>query len=277
MGVPGTGTAVPGANPLVVCNAILPIQQGSNPDVQPEKARNLTLGVVVEPFRNASATIDYFNIKVTNSIGVLAQNAIFTNPAKYADLFVRNPDGSLAYVKDTTSNLGDLRTSGIDLGLQYVIPRTALGDFRFGLDGTYVTRFETQNEKDGAWISNLGRFGSIGSGNVSSSPTYTFRWKHTARISWSRGDWFSQLTNLYNTGYHDLNNVLPEYYRDIKPYSIWNFMLTYKGIPHTSVSLGVSNLFDTNPPVTNSNSTAYANNVSSPIGRAYNLRASYDF
>jgi iron complex outermembrane receptor protein len=39
----------------------------------------------------------------------------------------------------------------------------------------------------------------------------------------------------------------------------------------------VSNLFDTNPPVTNSNSTAYANNVSSPIGRAYNLRASYDF
>jgi iron complex outermembrane receptor protein len=277
VGVAGTGKAVAGANPLIVCNANLPIQQGSNPDVQPEKARNLTLGMVVEPFKNASVTIDYYDIKVTNSIGVLAQNAIFTNPVKYADLFVRNPDGSLAYVKDTTSNLGDLRTSGIDLGLQYVIPRTALGDFRFGLDGTYVTRFETQNEKGGAWISNLGRFGSIGSGNVSSSPTYTFRWKHTARISWSRGDWFSQLTNLYNTGYHDLNNVLPEYYRDIKPYSIWNFMLTYKGIPHTSVSLGVSNLFDTNPPVTNSNSTAYANNVSSPIGRAYNLRASYDF
>jgi iron complex outermembrane receptor protein len=277
MGVPGTGTAVPGANPLVVCNAILPIQQGSNPDVQPEKARNLTLGVVVEPFRNASVTVDYFNIKVTNSIGVLAQNAIFTNTTKYADLFVRNPDGSLAYVKDTTSNLGDLRTSGIDLGLAYAAPRTGMGDFRFGLDGTYVTRFETQNEKDGEWISNLGKFGSIGSGNVSSSPTYTFRWKHTARVSWSRGNWFSQLTNLYNTGYHDLNNVLPQYYRDIKPYSIWNLTLAYKGIPHTNVTFGVSNLFDTNPPVTNSNATAYANNVSSPIGRAFNLRASYDF
>jgi iron complex outermembrane receptor protein len=277
VGVPGTGRAVAGANPLIVCNAIMPIQQGSNPDVQPEKARNLTLGVVVEPFKNASATIDYYDIKVTNSIGVLAQNAIFTNPAKYADLFVRNPDGSLAYVKDTTSNLGDLRTSGIDLGLQYAVPRTALGDFRFGLDGTYVTKFETQNEPGGAWISNLGTFGSIGSGNVSSSPTYTFRWKHTARLSWSRANWFSQLTNLYNTGYHDLNNVLPQYHRDIKQYSIWNFTLAYKGIPHTNLTFGVSNLFDTNPPVTNSNATAYANNVSSPIGRAYNLRASYDF
>jgi len=277
VGVAGTGKAVAGANPLIVCNAIMPIQQGSNPDVQPEKARNLTLGVVVEPFRNASVTVDYFNIKVTNSIGVLAQNAIFTNPAKYASLFVRNPDGSLAYVQDTTANLGDLRTSGIDLGLQYALLHTALGDFRAGLDGTYVTRFETQNEKDGPWISNLGAFGSIGSGNVSSSPTYTFRWKHTARISWSRGDWFGQLTNFYNTGYHDLNNVLPQYYRDIKPYSIWNFTLDWKGIPHTNLMVGVSNLFNTNPPVTNSNSTAYANNVSSPIGRAYNLRASYDF
>lgn len=276
MGVPGTGTAVAGANPLVVCNAILPIQQGSNPDVQPEKARNLTLGMVVEPFRNASVSIDYYNIKVTNSIGVLAQNAIFTNTTKYADLFVRNPDGSLAYVKDLTSNLGDLRTSGIDLGLQYAIPRTAAGSFKFALDGTYVTKFETQNEKGGAWISNLGTFGSIGSGNVSMSPTYTFRWKHTARAMWNKADWFGQLTNLYNTGYHDLNNVLPQYRRDISPYSIWNLTVGYKGIRHTTVTFGVSNLADAKPPVTNSNPTAYANNVSSPIGRAFNLRVSYD-
>ncbi|QOL48965.1 TonB-dependent receptor plug domain-containing protein [Massilia litorea] len=276
MGVPGTGTAVAGANPLVVCNAILPIQQGSNPDVEPEKARNLTAGVVVEPIRNATVSVDWYDIRVRNSIGVLAQNAIFTNTAKYADLFVRNPDGSLAYVKDTTDNLGDLRTSGIDLGLQYKLPRNPLGDFRVGLEGTYVTRFQTQNEKGGEWISNLGRFGSIGSGNVSSAPTYTFRWKHTARLSWNRADWFGQLTNFYNTGYHDLNNVLPEFRRDISSYSIWNLTAGYKGIPHTTILVGVSNLADTRPPATNSNATGYANNVSSPIGRAWNLRLSYD-
>ncbi|GAB3456086.1 TonB-dependent receptor [Massilia terrae] len=277
VGVPGTGKAVAGANPLLVCNARLPIQNGSNPDVQPEKARNLTLGTVIEPFRNAALTFDYFNIKIKDSIGVLAQNAIFTNPAKYAYLFVRNPDGSLNYVKDTTMNLGDLRTSGIDVGMSYQIPRTAYGTFKFGLDGTYVTRFESQDEKDGPWVSNLGRFGSAGSGNVSSAPTYIFRWKHTVRLGWERGDWGANLTNFYNTGYHDLNNVLPQYYRDIKRYSIWNFTVSYKGIQHMNIVAGVSNLFDTNPPVTNSNATAYANNVSSPIGRAYNLRATYSF
>jgi iron complex outermembrane receptor protein len=276
-GLAGTGKAVPGANPLIVCNALLPVQQGSNPDVLPEKSRSLTLGVVVEPMRNMMLSLDYYNIHFRNSIGQLPQNAIFTNPAKYADLFVRNADGSLAYVKNTVMNLGDLRTSGVDVGFSYAFPRQPVGDFKIGLDGTYVNQFENQNEKDGVWISNLGRFGSVGSGNVSASPTYTFRWKHTLRLSWAKGDWFSQLTQNFNTGYHDLNNVAPEYFRDIKPYSVWNLTASYKGFQHITLTAGVSNLFDTDPPVTNSNSTAYANNIASPIGRAFNARLSYEF
>ena len=277
MGVPGTGKAVAGANPLTSCNANLPLQNGSNPDVQPEKSRNFTLGTVIEPLKNMSVSFDYYNIHVSDSIGSLAQNAIFTNTVKYADLFVRNPDGSLAYVKDITSNLGDLRTSGIDVGLSYAMPKTALGDFKVAMDGTYVTRFESQNEKNGPWISNLGTFGSNGSGTSTASPTYTFRWKHTLRLSWGRGDWFTQLTQAYNTGYHDLNAVLPQYYRDIDTYSVWNGTLSYKGFKHTNLTFGVSNLLNVNPPVTNSNSTGYANNIASPIGRAFNLRASIDF
>ncbi len=277
MGVPGTGKAVAGANPLVVCNTNLPLQNGSNPAVLPEKSRNFTVGTVIEPFANASVSLDYYNIHVSDTIGSLAQNAIFTNTTKYADLFVRNPDGSLAYVKDITSNLGDLRTSGIDVGLNYSLPRTAYGSFKLGMEGTYVTRFESQNEKDGPWISNLGTFGSNGSGTSTSSPTYTFRWKHTLRLSWSNGDWASQLTQAYNSAYHDLNAVLPQYYRDISTYAVWNATLSYKGFRHTNLTLGVSNLLDTRPPATNSNATGYANNIASPIGRAFNARLSYDF
>jgi iron complex outermembrane receptor protein len=74
-----------------------------------------------------------------------------------------------------------------------------------------------------------------------------------------------------------LNNVAPEYFRDIKPYSVWNLTASYKGFKHITLTAGVSNLFDTEPPVTNSNSTAYANNIASPIGRAFNARMSYEF
>ncbi len=247
MGVPGTGKAVAGANPLLVCNANLPVQQGSNPDVLPEKSRNLTLGMVVEPVKDLMVSLDYFNIQVSDSIGQLAQNAIFTNTTRYADLFVRKADGSLNYLKNTVMNLGDMRTSGVDLGINYAFPRSTAGEFKLGLEGTYVTKFENQNEKDGPWISNLGRFGSIGSGNVSSSPTYTFRWKHTLKLN-------------------------------ISTYSVWNAALAYKGLfKGVNLTVGVSNLFNTNPPITNSNATAYANNIASPIGRAYNARLSYDF
>jgi iron complex outermembrane receptor protein len=97
------------------------------------------------------------------------------------------------------------------------------------------------------------------------------------RLSWGLGNWFSQLTQNYNTSYHDLNAVLPQYYRDIEPYSVWNMTVSYKGIKHTNLTLGISNLLDVNPPVTNSNATAYANNIASPIGRAFNARLSYDF
>jgi iron complex outermembrane receptor protein len=277
MGVPGTGKAIAGANALISCNAQLPLQNGSNPEVQPEKSRNFTLGTVIEPMKNVSVSLDYYNIQVKDSIGSLAQNAIFTNTTKYANLFVRNADGSLAYVKDITSNLGDLRTSGIDVGLSYDLRKTSMGDFKVQMDGTYVTRFESQNEKGGAWISNLGTFGSNGSGTSTSSPTYTFRWKHTLRLSWAKGDWFTQLTQAYNTSYHDLNAVLPQYYRDIDSYSVWNGTVSYKGIKHTNLTFGVSNLFNVKPPATNSNSTGYANNISSPVGRAFNVRASYDF
>jgi iron complex outermembrane recepter protein len=276
-GVPGTGKAVAGTNPLIVCNANLPLQNGSNPEVLPEKARNLTLGMVLEPVKNMMVSFDYFDIAVKDAIGSLAQNAIFADTKRYADLFVRNPDGSLAYVKNITSNLGRLRTNGIDVTFSYALPRTSMGDFKIGLDGTRVLRFDSQNEKDGPWISNLGRFGSNGSGTSTSSPTYTFAWKHTLRLSWAKGDWFTQLTQAYNTKYQDLNAVLPQYYREIKPYTVWNSTVSYKGVKNTQITLGVSNLLDEDPPLTNSNATGYANNIASPIGRAFNVRVSHDF
>ena len=37
---------------------------GGNPALTPEKAKTQTIGVVVQPMRNLSATLDYFNIKV---------------------------------------------------------------------------------------------------------------------------------------------------------------------------------------------------------------------
>ncbi|MFX8817247.1 hypothetical protein ABTM85_20700, partial [Acinetobacter baumannii] len=77
--------------------------------------------------------------------------AIFADPVKYADKFVRNADGSLNYIITTQQNLGGIKTSGFDVGLSWVSPMTATGRFGFNIDGTYITDYKYQAEPDGDW------------------------------------------------------------------------------------------------------------------------------
>ena len=278
-GVAGTGKALPGLVASTVCNTTLPKQTGSNADLQPEKSKGYTFGLVVEPLKNLTVSADYWHIEMTDMLANLPEQVYFTNPQKYADLFVRNADGSLAFIKNVTMNLGGQKASGIDVSLAYAFPKTSAGNFKVKLDGTYLTQFDNQLEKDSPYVSNIGRFGAASNGTTSSMPIITFRWKHTLSLSWDRGDWASQLTQNFNTGYHDQNLVAPEYFRDIESYSIWNWTVNYRGFKSMAISAGISNLLNARPPVTNHNAYTYGylSSAASPVGRALNVRLSYDF
>ncbi|MFZ6814773.1 TonB-dependent receptor plug domain-containing protein [Undibacterium sp. Rencai35W] len=278
-GVAGTGKALPGLVASAVCNVALPRQTGSNPDLVPETSRGATLGLVVEPMKNFTASFDYWHIEMKDMLANLPEQVYFLNPTKYADLFVRNADGSLNYIKNITMNLGGQKASGIDVGLAYSIPKTAYGDFNFKLDGTYLTQFDNQLEKDSAYVSNIGRFGVASNGTTSSFPILTFRWKHTLAMRWSKGDWTAQLTENYNTGYHDQNLVAAQYFRDIEPYSVWNLTGTYRGFKNMTLAAGITNLLNVKPPLTNHSAYTYGylSSAASPIGRAFNARMTYNF
>ena len=71
---------------------------------------------------------------------------IFGDPVKYADKFVRNPDGSLNHVITTTQNLGTLSAAGVDISLAFRLPKTAWGNFGINLDGTYTSKYQQQLE-----------------------------------------------------------------------------------------------------------------------------------
>ena len=45
--------------------------QGGNPTLSPETGKSTTFGVVLTPTRNLSASIDYFEIKVDNQVGIV--------------------------------------------------------------------------------------------------------------------------------------------------------------------------------------------------------------
>jgi iron complex outermembrane receptor protein len=279
-GVSGTGTALPGFVSSEVCNVALPKQVGSNANLKPEKSRGFTLGVVMEPIKSMTLSLDYWNIRMKDMLANLPEQVYFQDPARYAELFVRNPDGTLAYINNTTMNLGGQKAAGIDVSATYRFPRSSTyGDFRVELDGTYLTKFDNQLFDGDEWVSNIGRFGNASNGTTSSFPIITYRWKHTLKFGWSKGDWTAQATQNYNSSYEDQNLVAQEYWRDINSYKPWNLTVGYKGIKNVQLIFGITNVFDSAPPVTNHSgySFGYLSSAANPIGRSYNLRATYNF
>ena len=89
--------------------------QGGNPLLQPEIATTKTLGLVFTPtfLRGFSATVDAFDIKVNNNIGVIGADTILTQCVNTVDPFFcgliqRDQFGSLwrtnnGFVIDTNS------------------------------------------------------------------------------------------------------------------------------------------------------------------------------
>lgn len=253
--------------------------QGGNKKLQPEKSNSFTLGMVVEPVKDVTASVDYFNIKIKNQISTVAEGDIFADPTKYAANFVRNPDGSLNYITDTNVNLGNVHTQGFDLGFAWRMPKTAWGNFGLSLDGTYITQYDYQSEAGGQYLNNL----AVYAGGVGTAGGVIFRWRHTATLNWNQGPWSAALQQVYTTGYRDQNgsNVVAAYKNhQVGSYTRYNLTSSYTGFKNLTLTAGIKNLFNTNPPGSNTTDNfqfGYDSRYSDVIGRAFFVRANYQF
>jgi iron complex outermembrane recepter protein len=259
---------------------------GGNKNLKPEKSKNVTLGLVFEPMPDFNAGIDLWWIALENQIGSLPDTTIFGNPAKYASLFHRAPDGSLSidgsqcpgancgYVEDLTSNLGRALTSGIDLSAAYRLRTASAGTFTFTGNGTYVMRFDYQNEANGQWFSNVGLYGG-GVALSSGGGGPVFRWQHTLSVNWNLGSWGAGLINHYKSGYQDQDPT-----NTVASYSTWDLYGTWKPTKALSLTIGARNLFDKSPPYSNQAATfqvGYDPRFADATGRTYYLRGNYSF
>lgn len=251
------------------CNMQFDRKNGGNKDLDAEESKSFTAGFVLEPIKNLVLTLDYYNIEVEKQISSLPESDIFNNPTKYADKFVRNSDGSLAYIITTQQNMGDLKTSGIDVSLNYATPMTATGRYSFGIDGTYVIKYDYQNEKDGEWIHNVGSY--EGTGPI-------IRWKHVANLNWNYEDWALNFQQQFTRGYDDQN--ASDQNHKVSDYTLYNVSDIYKGFKNLELTAGIKNIFDEEPAATNvvdNFQMGYDPRYSDPTGRTYFLRGTYKF
>ncbi|MFB9160356.1 TonB-dependent receptor [Chromobacterium violaceum] len=251
------------------CGTTFFAKQGGNRNLEPERASSLTFGVVIEPIREITASVDFWWTTINKVIGVLDNDLIFNDPVKYANRFVRvnpnDPYSKLDYVSTPTENLGNLSAAGLDTSFSWRLPRSRLGNFTINLDGTYTSKFVQQVEAGGIYYSRLSQW------NNGLQPVV--RWKHSLGLNWSLGNWSALLAQNYVSGYTDYKAT-----HSVKPYSNWNLSSTYLWQKKLSVTAGVKNLFDQEPPFSNQNKffqKGFDPILADPVGRAFFLKASY--
>jgi iron complex outermembrane receptor protein len=242
------------------CNALFPALDGGNPALQPERSKQFTLGAVAEPLAGFSASLDYYRIDIRNLVQPVDETTIFDNFALLApSLVVRAPPdpdfpdlpGRIVRLKRNSVNLGNLRTSGIDVDLRYRAPTLPIGQFILTVTGTYVLDYALRGMNNQLFPAGVGQRGP--SGAIS-------RWRHYAAIDWNRGAWGATLANTLTLGYQepcilgDDGNSLDAsgcLTRRVGSYSLWDVQVRYSGIVNTTLTLGIRNLFDTAPPLSN--------------------------
>ena len=260
------------------CEAEFNAVFGGNPALQPETSQQVNAGIVWEPGFGLSIVADYWKIAKDDTFGDIDDVTIFDNFSHFestniirgpVDAAFPNLPGRIQTVILQEQNVGRLRTSGVDVGIQWRGNDSPIGRFGLALDGTYVIQWKLQG--DGlSYLSPLG---------VDSFP----RWKHHAALDWTFGTWGATLGQTYQTGYRDSNmdragNPLPTP-RRVAGYDVWDLDLRYTGFTNLTLGFGVRNLLDRAPPFTNLQRlpVGFDPTYADPRGRMFYARLSYAF
>jgi iron complex outermembrane recepter protein len=230
---------------------------GGNPALKPEESEQATIGFVIEPTDTLSFSADWFKINLKEAIiNGIPYTTILGDLATYGNLVTRGPPtpdfpnlpGRITGIVQTYINIGGIHIQGIDVEAHYKPAGTPYGRFRFDIAGTYYMRYDNQNT-DGTWTGQVSnQFGSATQGIVP-------RWKHYATANWEYGAWSATLGNLYQASYIDVGTDPDGDLRRVGSMSLWDVQGSYKGFKNLTLTFGVKNVFDRDPPLTNQQTT----------------------
>ncbi|MBN8807979.1 MAG: TonB-dependent receptor [Sphingomonas sp.] len=266
------------------CAIIQPnVDTGGKSTLGPETSKQFTGGVVFTPSRHFSASADFWMINVDNTITILALKDLIGNAALFPDRFIRDSTGTIVTLDDTYINAGARRTQGIDFSAHGGFDALG-GSFSAGLDGTLLLK---KREK---LVPNAPYGGSL-IGVFTLTGDLGLKWKHDIFVNYANKDWSLTLTQIFRDGYKNqalpgIANgtvVRPDYNPRVANYIVYNASLSFIGIPGYKFTMGIRNLFNTDPPFAityDSNSGAGSSwepRVADPRGRSFNFNVEAKF
>jgi iron complex outermembrane recepter protein len=278
------------ANPAGQYNGLL----GGNPNLDPEVATTKTIGVVIQPrfMPGFSLTVDWFDIKIKEAIQGYGADAILAacgtstslaTPHPACALINRDPAGSLwltsfGYVEDLQTNVGGVRTRGVELNANYSRQLGGLGTLSLSMVGTYLDKYETDNGLTPVYDC-AGYYGPT-------CATVAPEWRHRARLSLKMKNgiglsfgwrYFGAVDIEYKNPSTTLAGPFYTFDERIGSQSYFDFGINAKVGRHFSWQLGVNNILDKEPPLTHSGSGAFGQgNCASTVCNGNTYPGTYD-
>jgi outer membrane receptor protein involved in Fe transport len=271
-------------------------QVGGNANLKPETAKIFTVGAVIEPsmVKNLSVTVDYYNMSVDQSISsygtAFILNSCYLGDAgqqkQFCPLISRDSlTNRVTNVLDLNVNVGQDKTSGIDLAIRYALP-TDFGRFGFVFDGTWLQRFD-RILADGTVIHGRGNFDIATTGGV--YPEFKFN----AGLNWVFRDFSAGVSSRFLSAFRECGTpagdfrgsgkcyVDSTYSRRVSPYNTYDVYVSYSlasPMGKTLISAGMLNAFDRKPSVIYNGFTAASDPTAYDfVGRYPYARVAHNF
>ncbi|WP_159981478.1 MULTISPECIES: TonB-dependent receptor [unclassified Novosphingobium] len=251
MGAPAAGSANSNAASYLTGN----YYYGGNPDIKPETGYTTTIGGVLTPtfLPGLNITVDWYELDLKGAVGVIQPIAAITscyitNPTAgnpLCGLVTRNSDGTFKDAYVNNQNLGRLLQRGLDIGASYTLRQDWLpGEgLRLSYQGNIVTSYKIQANSTVAAIQCKGTFGATCSsdGTTLVQPDY----RHTVGVGmlFDKGviqfDW-QRIGKVKSSTAGSTETISAQ--------NTFDLSASYDFTDTVTMSAGVYNLFDKNPP-----------------------------
>lgn len=277
-----TGLIDPGTGRQIVPNTVNTLF-GGKADLQPEEAKMFSAGFVVQATKHLSFNVDWWDVDRTGTIQSFGTTVLLQNYNLFKDRFTRNAAGDISSIDTRWVNAGENVTSGVEFGIKGD-HEVAGGKLSAGFDLSYLL------EKKSRLLATA-PFGVSEINQFTRASDIGLRWKHTAYISYRKGNWTGMVNQLFRNSYIDA--VLPgvlsgavkpkDWNPRVEAYDIFGASVSYRGIKHVSMTAGIKNLFNTDPPFSATYDTntgagsSWEPRIADPRGRSYTLRVDYNF
>ena len=267
-----------------------------NKNIQPETSKSYSLGLVLEPIKNISLSIDWWKIVRDGEINGSDPGAVVANPAGYPDAEIVRGEptsnfptlvGPILMVKAPYLNAGKTKTSGVDLDLRGRYNAGDLGRFNSGVTVTYMKEF-TRTNADGTVLEFAGTHGDVNlSGNGGTPKT-----KVRLTLGWDQGpfnitgnmNFVSSISNKNEVGGDCLDvdaNDVPYKNCRIASFTTTDLFAKWTVSKQWEITASITNLFDKMAPLDVQTYGRINYNPSlhqaGAVGRYFNLGGRYTF